>query len=160
MPPEWWEALALGGRMGTKVSAFWLLECRFEDKLRVSPCYDVCSLCQVVGSDGSDGARDLIRLRDLICPFQRARQSVGRLRSLSQQTEGPGEIKPRIHCASRHENVLVCLPHCCQLVSEKRGHVGTSRGFQLPRLEVGASTLGPWWNIVISFFSVPPYNHT
>ena len=52
---------------------------------------------QVGGSDESDGARDLIRLRDLKCLFERARQSVGRLRSLSQQTEGPGEIKPSTH---------------------------------------------------------------
>ena len=69
MPLEWWEALALRGRMGTKVSAFCLLECRFEDKFEVSPCYDVCSLCHVGGSDESDGARDLIRLRDLKCLF-------------------------------------------------------------------------------------------
>ena len=29
----------------------------------MSPCDDVCSLCQVGGSDESDGARDLIRQR-------------------------------------------------------------------------------------------------
>lgn len=107
----WWEALALGGRMGNS-QAFWLLECRFEDKLMGVPML-WCLFTLLVGEWWRWGQRDSLDWEIWYVQFGESKTEWRISRSLSQQTEGPGEIKLRIYSAvgmKMHLSASLLLP--------------------------------------------------